>query len=39
MKILIFTILVISNRKVSDCENIHSVNPLNLIITSATGYF
>ena len=23
----------------SDCENIHSVNPLCLIIYSATGYF
>ena len=26
-------------RKFSDCENIHSVNPLYLIIHSATGHF
>ena len=26
-------------KKFSDCENIHSVNPLYLIIHSATGHF
>ena len=26
-------------KKFSDCENIHSVNPLYLIIHSAPGYF
>ena len=26
-------------KKFNDCENIHSVNPLYLIIHSATGYF
>ena len=26
-------------KKFDDCENIHSVNPLCLIIHSATGYF
>ena len=26
-------------KKFSDCENIHSVNPLHLIINSVTGYF
>ena len=29
----------ITIKKFSDCENIHSVNPLYLIINSATGYF
>ena len=29
----------ITIKKFSDCENIHSVNPLYLIIHSATGYF
>ena len=28
----------ITTKKFSDCENIHSVNPLYLIIHSATGY-
>ena len=28
----------ITFKKFSDCENIHSVNPLYLIIHSATGY-
>ena len=32
---MIFTILITSK----NCENIHSVNPLYLIIRSATGYF
>ena len=26
-------------KKLSDCENIHSINPLYLIIHSATGHF
>ena len=26
-------------KKFSDCENIHCVNPLCLVINSATGYF
>ena len=34
---MIFTILII--KKFSNCKNIHSVNPLYLIIPSATGYF
>ena len=29
----------ITIKKFSDCENTHSVNPLYLIINSATGYF
>ena len=29
----------ITTKKFSDCENIHSVNSLYLIIHSATGYF
>ena len=29
----------ITIKKFSDCENIHNVNPLYLIIRSATGYF
>ena len=29
----------ITIKKFSDCKNIHSVNPLYLIIRSATGYF
>ena len=29
----------ITIKRFSDCENIHSVNPLYLIIYSATGYF
>ena len=26
-------------KKINDCKNIHSVNPLHLIFNSATGYF
>ena len=29
----------ITIKKFSDCENVHSVNPLYLIIHSATGHF
>ena len=29
----------ITSKKFSDCENIHSVNPLYIIIHSATGHF
>ena len=29
----------ITMKKFNDCEHIHSVNPLYLIIHSATGYF
>ena len=47
MKTLIFTILVIKKfrsllkfiKKFSDCKKIHSVNPLYLIIHSATEHF
>ena len=35
----IYYIGYITNKKFSDCENIHSVNSLYLIIHSATGYF
>ena len=35
----IYYIGYIMIKKCSDCENIHSVNPLHLIIHSATGYF
>ena len=35
----IYYIGYIMIKKFSDCENIHSVNPLYLIIHSATGYF
>ena len=35
----IYYICYITIKKFSDCENIHSTNPLYLIIHSATGYF
>ena len=35
----IYYISYIMIKKFSDCENIHSVNPLYLIINSATGHF
>ena len=35
----IYYIGYITIKKFSNCENIHSVNPLYLIINSATGYF
>ena len=35
----IYYIGYITIKKFSDCENIHSVNPLYLTIHSATGYF
>ena len=35
----IFSIGYITIKKFGDYENIHSVNPLYLIIHSATGYF
>ena len=35
----IYCIGYITIKKFSDCENIHSVNPLYLIIHSATGHF
>ena len=35
----IYHIGYITIKKFGDCENIHSVNPLYLIIHSATGYF
>ena len=35
----IYYIGYITIKKFSDCENIHSVNPLYLIFHSATGYF
>ena len=35
----IFYFGYITIKKFSDCENIRSVNPLYLIINSATGYF
>ena len=35
----IYYIGYITMKKFSDCENIHRVNPLYLIIHSATGYF
>ena len=34
----IYYIGYITIKKFSDCENIHSVNPLDLIIHSATGH-
>ena len=34
----IYYIGYITIKKFSDCENIHSVNPLYLIIHSATGH-
>ena len=34
-----YCISYITIKKFSDCKNIHSVNPLYLIIHSATGYF
>ena len=35
----IYYIGYITIKKFSDCENIHSINPLYLIIYSATRYF
>ena len=35
----IYYIGYITMKKFNDCENIHSVNPLYLIIHSAKGYF
>ena len=35
----IYYIGYITIKKFGDCENIHSVNPLYLVIHSATGYF
>ena len=35
----IYYIGYITIKKFGDCENIHSLNPLYLIIHSATGYF
>ena len=35
----IYYIGYITIKKIGDCRNIHSVNPLYLIISSATGYF
>ena len=35
----IYYIGYITIKKIGDCKNIHSVNPLYLIIHSATGYF
>ena len=35
----IYYIGYITITKFDDCENIHNVNPLHLIIHSATGYF
>ena len=35
----IYYIGYITIKKFGDCENIHSINPLYLIIYSATGYF
>ena len=35
----IYYIGYITIKKFDDCENIHSVNPLYLLIYSATGYF
>ena len=35
----IYYIGYITIKKLGDCENIHSVNPLYLVIHSATGYF
>ena len=36
---MIFTILeTLQLKKIGDCENIHSVNPLHLIVSHASGY-
>ena len=35
----IYYVGYITIKKFSDCENIHSINPLYLIFHSATGYF
>ena len=35
----IYYIGYITIKKIGDCRNIHSVNPLYLMIPSATGYF
>ena len=38
-EINIYNICYITIKKFDDCENIHSVNPLYLIINDAYGYF
>ena len=35
----IYYIGYITIKKFGDCENVHSVNPLYLVIHSTTGYF
>ena len=35
---MVFTILDISQKKIDDCKNINSFNPLYLGITHANGY-
>ena len=35
----IYYISYITVKKIGDCENINNVNPLYLMIRSATGYF
>ena len=35
----IYYIGYIMIKKIGDCKNIHSINPLYLLINSATGYF
>ena len=35
----IYYVGYITIKKINDCKNIHSVNPLYLIFNSATGYF
>ena len=34
----IYYIKYITNKKIDDCENIHSVNPLYLLVNHASGY-
>ena len=35
----IYYVGCITIKKINDCKNIHSVNPLNIIFNSVTGYF
>ena len=38
-KTLVFTILdILKLKKIDDCENIYSVNPLYLLVNHASGY-
>ena len=35
---LMFTTLLLTIKKIDDCENVYSVNPLYLLVNHAAGY-